>query len=116
MDVRPKRIRWLEILETQVIRLPAKTGRRGGAWALRFLLGIGLLAACALFASWVHVQNIRYRYRLSQAYAVQDRQLDNQDALLVEKQMLRSPRRILRIAEQEMGLVLPEAGDRTVLR
>jgi hypothetical protein len=37
-------------------------------------------------------------------------------ALDIERQMLRTPKRISRLAEQEFGMILPEVEDRVVLR
>jgi hypothetical protein len=37
-------------------------------------------------------------------------------ALEIERQMLRTPKRISRMAEQEFGMSLPEVEDRVVLR
>jgi hypothetical protein len=74
-----------------------------------------LLVAAALLASWVHVQNITYRYRYSQAYAVQQQRLQIRDALEIERQMLRRPQRITRIAENELGMLLTEVENRVIL-
>jgi cell division protein FtsL len=74
-----------------------------------------LLVATALLASWVHVQSITYRYRYSQAYRLQNKRVQIQDALEIERQMLRRPQRIARIAERELGMILPKVEDRVIL-
>ena len=104
----------MEVLGTQVIRLPQAKGSRGW-WLGHLLAGVVLLVGAALLASWVHVQNITYRYRYSQAYAVEQQRLQIRDALEIERQMLRRPQRITRIAENELGMVLPEVEDRVIL-
>ena len=110
----PRKAKWMEILGTQVIRLPQSKDRRG-RWLGHLLAGVVLLVAAALLASWVHVQNITYRYRYSQAYGVRQQRLQIRDALEIERQMLRRPQRITRIAENELGMVLPEVEDRVIL-
>jgi cell division protein FtsL len=104
----------MEILGTQVIRLPNERGH-GGRWVGHLLAAVLLLVATALLASWVHVQNITYRYRYSQAYRVQQKRVQIRDALEVERQMLRRPQRIVRIAEQDLGMRLPSVEDRVIL-
>jgi cell division protein FtsL len=111
----PRRVKWVEILGTQVIRLPHAAGRRGRRVA-HLLAGILLLVVAALLASWVHVQSITYRYRYSQAYQVQQQRVHIHDALEIERQMLRSPQRITRIAENDLGMVMPESKDRVILK
>ena len=110
----PKSIRWVEILGNQVIRLPREKGP-GDRWIGHFLAGVVLLVATALLASWVHVQSITYRYQYSQAYRMQKKRVQIRDALEIERQMLRSPQRICRIAEAELGMVLPNVEDRVIL-
>lgn len=110
-----KRVKWMEVLGTQVIRLPQAKERRG-RWLAHLLAGVVLVVATALLASWVHVQNITYRYRYSQAYRLQQRREQIRDALEVERQMLRRPQRIARIAEVELGMVLPDVQERMVLK
>ena len=110
----PRKAKWMEVLGTQVIRLPQATGRRG-RWLGHLLAGVVLLVGAALLASWVHVQNITYRYRYSRAYEVQQQRLQIRDALEIERQMLRRPQRITHIAENELGMVLPEVENRVIL-
>ena len=110
----PRKVKWVEILGNQVIRLPQARERSGRSLG-HLLAGVVLLVATALLASWVHVQNIAYRYRYSQAYRVQQQRTQIRDALEIERQMLRRPQRIIRIAEVELGMVLPGVQDRVIL-
>jgi cell division protein FtsL len=110
----PRNAKWMEILGTQVIRLPQQEGQ-GGRWIGHLLAGVVLLVATALLASWVHVQNITYRYRCSQSYQVKQKRLQLRDALEIERQMLRRPQRIVRIAEDDLGMRMPSVEDRVIL-
>jgi len=80
------------------------------------LAAIGILASCVLFAGWVRVQCISHRYRLARMVELQEELEQDRAALEIERQMLRSPQRISRLAEQQYGMVLPDAGDRVVLK
>jgi cell division protein FtsL len=104
----------MEVLGTQVIRLPSQRGQ-GGRWIGHLIAGVVLLVAAALLASWVHVQNIAYRYEYSQAYQVQRKRMQIRDALEIERQMLRRPERIVRIAENDLGMKIPSVEDRVTL-
>ena len=104
----------MELLGTQVIRLPNAEGQ-GGRWTAHLLAGVVLLVATALAASWVHVQNIAVRYRYSREYRVNQERLQVRDALEIERQMLRRPQRIVRIAEKELGMRIPSIEDRVTL-
>jgi hypothetical protein len=110
----PRNTKWMEVLGAQVIRLPHQEGQ-GGRWIGHLLAGVVLLVAAALLASWVHVQNITYRYRYSHAYQVQQKRVQIRDALAIERQMLRSPQRMVRIAEDDLGKRIPSVEDRVIL-
>lgn len=110
----PKSEKWVEILGTQVIRLP-NAKHPEARWVLHLLAGGVLVVATALFASWVHVQNITYGYKYSRAYRVKQKRVQVQDALEIERQMLRRPQRIVRIAEEKLGMRIPSVEDRVVL-
>ncbi len=110
----PRSVKWMELLGTQVIRLPNQEGQ-GGRWIGHLLAGVVLLVAAALLASWVHVQNITYRYLYSQAYQVQQKRMQIRDALEIERQMLRRPQRIVRIAEDDLGMRMPLVENRVNL-
>ncbi len=104
----------MEILGAQVIRLPHAKGQ-GGRWVGHLVAGVLLLVATALLASWVRVQSITYRYQYSQAYRVQQKREQIRDALVIERQMLRSPQRIIPIAENDLGMRMPSVEARVIL-
>lgn len=108
--------RWTELLGEQVVRVASDSGPKSGRMVVHIVAGIGLIAACALFSSWVHVQSIRLRYQVSKMHDMQQTLIQIRDALEIERQMLRSPQRIVRIAEQELEMHLPEAGEAVVLQ
>lgn len=105
----------MEILGTQVIRLPHGKGSRGRRVG-HLVAGVVLLVATALLANWVHIQSITYRYRYSRAYRMQQKRVQIRDALEIERQMLRRPQRITRIAENDLGMMLPKVEDRVILK
>ena len=111
-----KKARWTEVLSNQAVRI-SRTGRRGRVRLLvQILAGFGLILASALLAGWVHVQSITLRYREARMIQLQEELHQERAALEIERQMLRTPKRIARIAEQEFGMVLPEVEDRVVLK
>jgi hypothetical protein len=75
-----------------------------------------MVTASALFAGWVHVQSITLRYQVARMVQLQEDLYQTRAALDIERQMLRTPKRISRLAEQEFGMILPEVEDRVVLR
>ena len=83
---------------------------------VQVLAGIGLIVASALFSGWVHVQGITSRYRLARMVRLQEDLKQTRAALEIERQMLRTPERISRLAEQQYGMVLPDVEDRVVLQ
>ena len=113
---KPKKAKWDELLDSQVIQPSNTAGQKSGLWLRHLLCGIGLLILSGLFSSWIHVQSITCRYQFSRVYQHQQTLLHAEDALKIESQMLRSPQRIAEIAENKLGMVLPEPGDRVVMK
>ncbi|MEW6439626.1 MAG: cell division protein FtsL [bacterium] len=111
-----RKTRWVQLLEEQLIR-PARppAGKRMRKLG-PILAGTGLVTATSLLSIWVHVQTINLRYRVSQAYEENRRLLERQSSLEIERQMLRSPQRITRIAEQDLGMCLPDLRARTIVK
>jgi len=94
-----------------------RADRRGRARLLGpVLAGIALIVASALVAGWVHVQSVALRYRVAEMIRFRDELVQERAALEIERQMLRTPKRIARMAETEFGMFLPEVEDRVVLK
>jgi len=78
--------------------------------------GIGLIVFSALLAGWIHVQTLTLEYRVAEMIRLQEDLQQERAGLEIERQMLRTPKRISGLAEQEFGMFLPEVEDRVVLR
>ncbi|MBW1988479.1 MAG: cell division protein FtsL [Deltaproteobacteria bacterium] len=76
---------------------------RGFFWMLMVCAFLGELFLMA----WCRVQNRQIGYEISAAWERHERLTKVQERLKVELAHLESPERIMRIAEQELGLVLP---------
>ncbi len=113
---RPRRLKWAEILGNQVIRLPAARDHKARRWFKHLLVGMGVVTICALFSSWIHVQSMTSHYRFSKADGLYKELLQIRASLKIESQMLKSPQRIAGVAENELGMILPEEGERVVLK
>jgi len=109
-------IRWREILEDQTIRVSGTPGHSRGTFFVRLAAGISLTIMSALFSSWVHVQNINVRYQLSQKLRVQQELILSRDQLEIQRQMLRSPTRITKLAEERFQFRLPEVAQKVILK
>lgn len=108
--------RWGQILEEQTIR-PSRAPARNRLRRLGpVLAGSVLVTGSSLLSIWVHVQAINLRYQVSQEYEENRRLQERHAALEVERQMLRSPERITRIAEEELGMRVAGVEERTILR
>ena len=71
------------------------------------LIFMGLFIIELLFYTWCRVQSIQVRYEISELTANQDRLMMMQDNLKIELARLKSPQRIAKIAQQQLGLILP---------
>jgi len=71
------------------------------------LVFMGLFIGELLFYTWCRVQSIQVRYEISELTANQDRMVRLQDNLKIELARLKAPRRIAKIAKQQLGLVAP---------
>ena len=112
----PRKAKWDEILDNQVVQASTASGNQSGRWLGHLSLGIGLVILCGLFSSWIHVQSIACRYQYSQAFVKQQKLHHAQNALKIESQMLRAPQTISELAENKLGMVLPDPGDRVVMK
>ena len=68
---------------------------------------MGLFIGELFFYTWCRVQSIQVRYEISELTADQARLLMLQDNLKIELARLKSPRRIAKIAKEQLGLILP---------
>ena len=71
------------------------------------LVIMGLFIAELLFYTWCRVQSIQIRYEISELKVEQQRLATHQDTLKIELARLKSPKRIAKIAKQQLGLIAP---------
>jgi cell division protein FtsL len=71
------------------------------------LVIMGLFLAELLFYTWCRVQSIQTRYEISELKVKQQQLVTHQDTLKIELARLKSPKRIAKIAKQQLGLVAP---------
>jgi cell division protein FtsL len=71
------------------------------------LIFMSLFIVELLFYTWCRVQSIQVRYELAELAADQERLVMLQDNLKIELARLKSPRRIAKIAKEQLGLILP---------
>ena len=111
----PRKPRWEEILGEQVIRVSGAASRSRGRFLVHFGFGLTMAVLSALFSSWVHIQNVNVRYEVSQRLLVQRDFIQARDKLEIERQMLRSPQRITRLAQERFGMRLPAGEEQVVV-
>jgi cell division protein FtsL len=71
------------------------------------LILMGLFIAELLFYTWCRVQCVQTRYEISELKVSQQRLAAHKDSLKIELARLKSPKRIAKIAEQQLGLIVP---------
>ena len=71
------------------------------------LVIMGLFITELLFYTWCRVQCIQTRYEISELKVKQQRLAAHQDSLKIELARLKSPKRIAKIAKQQLGLTAP---------
>jgi hypothetical protein len=113
---RPKKARWTDVLSQQAVRASRKDRRGRVGVPVQVVAGIGLIVASALFAGWVHVQALTVEYRVAEMVRLQGDLRQERAGLEIERQMLRTPKRLSELAEREFGMILPEVENRVVLR
>jgi cell division protein FtsL len=74
-----------------------------------WLIFMGLFMAELLVYTWSRVQCVQVRYEISEITANQERLVRLQDNLKIELARLKAPRRISKIAKQQLGLVAPSS-------
>ena len=73
------------------------------------LLLMGVFIAELLFYTWCRVQCVRVRYEITRQTAKMQQLIALQDNLKIELARLKSPRRIAKIAETQLGLIRPSS-------
>ena len=81
-----------------------------GVWM--FLMSIFIMEL--LFYTWCRVQNVNYGYEISKETQNQRQLTAYQNNLKIELARLKSPGRIAKIAEEQLGMMMPST-DRTIL-
>mgnify|MGYP001555156115 FL=1 len=71
------------------------------------LVIMGLFIAELLFYTWCRVQSIQIRYEISELKVKQQQLVTHKDTLKIELARLKSPKRIAKIAKQQLGLIAP---------
>jgi cell division protein FtsL len=72
-----------------------------------WLVFMGLFITELFVYTWSRVQCIQVRYEISEITADHERLVRLQDNLKIELARLKAPRRISKIAKQQLGLVAP---------
>lgn len=83
-----------------------------GLWIAMLFLFLGEL----LFYTWCRVNNVRLGYEVSRETEKQIKLLAYKENLKIELARLKSPERIARIATEQLGLSMPQAGQTIVLK
>ena len=84
-----------------------KKKRRNPKLLVVSLVIMGLFIAELLFYTWCRVQCIQTRYEISELKVKQQTLVTHQDNLKIELARLKSPKRIAKIAKQQLGLSAP---------
>ncbi|MBW2177000.1 MAG: cell division protein FtsL [Deltaproteobacteria bacterium] len=82
-----------------------------GLWLVMLLLFIGEL----FFYTWCRVNNVRLGYEFANQTEKKNRLLAYQNNLKIELASLKSPERIARIANNQLGLSMPRAEQTIVM-
>ena len=78
--------------------------QHAGWWALL----MGIFIAELFVYTWFRVQCTQIGYEINRAAETQKRQIALQNSLKIEMARLKSPERIVKIATEKLGLVLPQ--------
>lgn len=80
------------------------------------LVGVGVfLVGVLLFSAWQHFELLRHGYRIEQMQQERVHELEVNRHLRLEIDTLKSPKRIERIATEQLNLVAPSSEDAIVL-
>ena len=88
-------------------------GRQRELWR-SLLIGISLVSVL-LFSAWQHFELLQHGYRLEQMKQERALELEINRHLRLEIETLRSPKRIERIATEQLGLVAPTGHEAVVI-
>jgi cell division protein FtsL len=77
---------------------------------LTYLLVMFLFIGELFFYAWCRVQSVRIGYEITEARVKMQRLTARQEKLKIELARLRSPRRIAKIAKEQLGLIAPTSG------
>ncbi len=101
-----------EIPNTPIVREIDRTRQR----ELWRSVAIGVcLVAVLLFSAWQHFELLRHGYEIEQMEQERAREIELNRHLRLEIETLRSPRRIERIATEELNLVAPTPEEAQVI-
>ncbi len=79
------------------------------------LVIMGLFISELFFYTWCRVQSVRVRYEISEHKAQHQQLVTLQDNLKIELARLKSPKRIAKIAKQQLGLIAPTSRQLIIL-
>ena len=77
---------------------------------LTCLLVMFLFIGELFFCAWCRQQSFRMGYEITESNAKMQRLTARQEKLKIELARLRSPRRIAKIAKEQLGLIMPTSG------
>ncbi len=78
-------------------------------------VGVFLVVVALLFSAWQHAELIRHGYQIEEMQKKRAHQLEINRHLRLEIETLRSPKRIERIATEQLNLVEPTSEDAVVI-
>jgi cell division protein FtsL len=93
----------------------SKTRRRNPKMLALWIFLLCVFIAELLIYTWVRVQCVRVGYEISTLTQEQQRLTELQANLKVELARLRAPQRIMRIAQDKLGLTLPTSKQMMVM-
>jgi cell division protein FtsL len=105
----------VETQEAAMTDPTAKNRRRNPKLLVLWISLLCVFIAELLIYTWVRVQCVRVGYEISALTKEQQRLTELQANLKVELARLRAPQRIIRIAQEKLGLTLPSSKQMMVM-